>query len=126
LNLNEGTVNVALTKEDAKVAAALVVFVLGGNASGIINAVSPGVRADPFTGTDAKELRSDLESKMARERVILKAEILATVAESRYKDERECERDKQAIRERISVIEQNQEHCLRMIRQHDNVLKDRQ
>ena len=87
----------------------------------LANSVNPDIREDSFTATDARELHSAIDAEMGRERQILRADILAEINLRRYKDEKECEADKRKIRERISVVEQNQEHCMRMLRQHDKV-----
>lgn len=46
--------------ENRKLFITALVVILGGNASGIFNAVSPNVRHDPFTGRDGAELRSEI------------------------------------------------------------------
>lgn len=67
-------------EDDKKLLAAALVVIFGGNASGIINAVNPNVRSDPFTGSQGKALAErihDLEEwkrdhvKWGRDRSII-------------------------------------------------------
>ena len=43
--------------ENKKLVLAALVVLFGSNAGSVVNAVNPNTRADPFTGTEGKELR---------------------------------------------------------------------
>jgi hypothetical protein len=103
---------VALAPEDIKVIVAAIVVMAGSNAGSILNATSDSARHDPFTGRDAVALESHLREEARRERFILKSEILSQIHQEAYVSEKDCEKEKQAIRDRIFVLEQNQKHCM--------------
>jgi hypothetical protein len=50
--------------EDKKLFIYALVILFGGNLTGIINTLNPDYRADPFTGSEGRELRSDLQRQI--------------------------------------------------------------
>jgi len=112
---------VALSSEEIKLVAVVVVATLGGNVGSILNSVNPDIRADAFTATMARQLHNTIDQEMERERKILRADILAEISERRTVEERDCAKYRQSIYDRLNRIENNQEHCMRMLKQHDGV-----
>ena len=50
-----------MDEKDKKMAMAALVILLGGNATGLINAYSPDFRADKFTGIEGRGLEDRIE-----------------------------------------------------------------
>jgi hypothetical protein len=85
--------------ENRKLFITALVVILGGNASGIFNAVSPNVRHDPFTGRDGAELKSELHEHVN--------DIYRYVENIRREDEKAME----AIRTRLARCEYINKEC---------------
>ncbi len=54
--------------ENKKLVVAALAILLGGNATGILNAVNPDFRADKFTGLDAAKLEQRILDKIQGQR----------------------------------------------------------
>ena len=51
-------------EENKKYILAALVVIFGGNATGLVNAFNPNIRADPFTGLMAQQMKTDLRDEM--------------------------------------------------------------
>jgi len=47
--------------EDKKLVALVILILFGGNITGIINSISPDYRADPFTGSEGRDLQRQID-----------------------------------------------------------------
>lgn len=86
--------------EDRKLFITALVIILGGNASGILNAVNPEFRNDPFTGRDGAELRTELHEdinnvyryieSVRREDAEAMEQLRARITKCEYSNKLEC------------------------------------
>ena len=66
-------------EENRKLIVAALVIIFGANTGSIINAYSPQVRADPFTGLEGKSIRDELEKIRLRVRAIREEQVQNTL-----------------------------------------------
>lgn len=79
--------------ENRKLIMAALVIMLGSNTGSILNAYSPAIRADPYTGLEAAKMEAKLTGKISEQRSLLVAEIhkLNSKVQQLKSDQRECE-----------------------------------
>ena len=118
----------ALTQDDWKALVAAIALFLGANLGSFRTATDPGARADPFTGSDGRELRRDLEkyvdrSLAAQEKAILnrfsrneaRLEHVGEDADASLERAAECREGLKALNEKVANCTRRMEYHLQHI-----------